>query len=114
MKNVLLGNIRYWDSNPQPLEHEPYPITTRPGLPHVSGFESNLTYTTYVDDSCGLDKLIFFKNGPIPASFSVYFHLYHMSHIKLIKAQMVCLGFEPGVAGWKAQTNPLSYGGTPN
>ena len=26
---------------------------------------------------------------------------------------MVCLGFEPGVAGWKAQTNPLSYGGTP-
>ena len=26
---------------------------------------------------------------------------------------MVCLGFERGVAGWKAQTNPLSYGGTP-
>ena len=26
---------------------------------------------------------------------------------------MVCLGLEPGVAGWKAQTNPLSYGGTP-
>ena len=26
---------------------------------------------------------------------------------------MVCLGFEPWVAGWKAQTNPLSYGGTP-
>ena len=26
---------------------------------------------------------------------------------------MVCLGFEPGVAGWKAQKNPLSYGGTP-
>ena len=25
---------------------------------------------------------------------------------------MVCLGVEPGVAGWKAQTNPLSYGGT--
>ena len=22
---------------------------------------------------------------------------------------MVCLGFEPGVAGWKARTNPLSY-----
>ena len=21
---------------------------------------------------------------------------------------MVCLGLEPGVAGWKAQTNPLS------
>ena len=26
---------------------------------------------------------------------------------------MVCLGFKPGVAGWKAQTNPLSYCGTP-
>ena len=26
---------------------------------------------------------------------------------------MVCLGLEPGAAGWKAQTNPQSYGGTP-
>ena len=26
---------------------------------------------------------------------------------------MVCLGFEPGAAGWKVRTNPLSYGGTP-
>ena len=26
---------------------------------------------------------------------------------------MVCLGLEPGAAGWKAQTNPLSYGVTP-
>ena len=26
---------------------------------------------------------------------------------------MVCLGVEPGAAGWKVQTNPLSYGGTP-
>ena len=26
---------------------------------------------------------------------------------------MVCLGFEPGAAGWKARTNPLSYSGTP-
>ena len=25
---------------------------------------------------------------------------------------MVCLGLEPGAAGWMAQTNPLSYGGT--
>ena len=25
---------------------------------------------------------------------------------------MVCLGLEPGAAGWKAQTNPLCYGGT--
>ena len=26
---------------------------------------------------------------------------------------MVCLGVEYGAARWKAQTNPLSYGGTP-
>ena len=26
---------------------------------------------------------------------------------------MVCLGFDPGAAEWKAWTNPLSYGGTP-
>ena len=26
---------------------------------------------------------------------------------------MACLGVEPRAAGWKAQTNPLSYGGTP-
>ena len=26
---------------------------------------------------------------------------------------MVCLGLQLEVAGWKAQTNPLSYGGTP-
>ena len=25
----------------------------------------------------------------------------------------LCLGFEPVTSGWKAQTNPLSYGGTP-
>ena len=23
---------------------------------------------------------------------------------------MVCLGFEPGNAGWRAQMNPMSYG----
>ena len=27
---------------------------------------------------------------------------------------MVCLGLKPGAEGWKAQTNPLSWGGTPN
>ena len=27
-----------------------------------------------------------------------------------LKAQMVCLGFESGIARWKLQTNPLSYG----
>ena len=41
-----------------------------------------------------------------------------MAHFKnflysFFKALMACLGVEPRVAGWKAQTNPLSYGGTP-
>ena len=27
------------------------------------------------------------------------------------KAQMVCLGFKPGAAGWQAQMKPQSYGG---
>ena len=27
---------------------------------------------------------------------------------------MVCLGHEPGAAGWKVQINQLSYGGTPS
>ena len=27
---------------------------------------------------------------------------------------MVCLGFEPGAAGYKVQTNPLMYGSTPH
>ena len=26
---------------------------------------------------------------------------------------MECLGLEPGAAGWKVQTNPLTYGSTP-
>ena len=26
----------------------------------------------------------------------------------------MCLGLEPRVVEWKAQTNPLSYGGTPS
>jgi len=30
-----------------------------------------------------------------------------------MKAQMVCLGLEPRAAGWKAQTNPMSYGAIP-
>ena len=39
------------------------------------------------------------------------------SKVKIVsqmkKVLIACLGVKPGVAGWKAQTNPLSYGGTP-
>ena len=51
----------------------------------------------------------------------VYFRPFHNTMtiiaqiltINEIKAQMVCLGFKTGAAGWQAQTDPLSYGGTP-
>ena len=52
----------------------------------------------------------FFKYGPIPASF-LFIFVFSACHDSNLKA-MVCLGFEPGAAGWKAETNPLSYSGT--
>ena len=50
-----------------------------------------------------------------PGLFFVYFRLFHMTQFKykLIKVLMVCLELEPRAAGWKTQTNPLSYCGTP-
>ena len=51
------------------------------------------------------------QSWPVFLVFSS-FRLFYMLKIKLIKAQIECLGFEPGVAGWKVQMNPLSYGGT--
>ena len=46
-------------------------------------------------------------------SLFVYFCLFHIAQFyKLMKAQMVQQGLEPGAAGLKAQTNPLSHGET--
>ena len=59
---------------------------------------------------------VLFKNWANPGLFSnVYFHLFQTIQIKykLNKDKMVCLGLEPRAAGWRGQTNPLSYGGTP-
>ena len=62
----------------------------------------------------------FLKNGPILASFMFIFvlftfqfkwQIYNLNN-KNWKTWMVSLGLEPGAAWWKAQTNPLSYGGT--
>ena len=58
------------------------------------------------------------KNGPNLASFCLFSFSHCMDKCStemtiMIKAQMACLGVEPGVAVWKAQTNPLSYGGIP-
>ena len=56
------------------------------------------------------------KYGPILASFSVYFRLFNMLQFKfkLKKSVDGVLGIRTRAAGWKAQTNPLSYGGTPS
>ena len=56
-------------------------------------------------------SLVHYFNGPL----FVYFRLFHMTQFKykLIKAEIVCFGLKPRAAGWKSQTNPLSYGGTP-
>ena len=45
----------------------------------------------------------------------LFLFIFHPTQFKykLIKVQMVCLGLEPRAAEWKAQTNPLSYSGTP-
>ena len=49
-----------------------------------------------------------------PGLFLFIFVLFSLQYqYKLKKAQMVCLGFEPGAAGWKAQMKPWSYGGHP-
>ena len=55
----------------------------------------------------------YLKNGPFPASFGLFSSFHITQYNKLMKAQMVCLGLKPGMAGWKAQTNPLSYGSAP-
>ena len=53
----------------------------------------------------------FLKNGPILASFLFIFVLFSLQfQDKLKKAQMVCLGSKPGVAGWQPQTKQQSYG----
>ena len=55
-----------------------------------------------------------FKNGQSWPLF-IYFRLFHITQFKykLRKVLMVCLRLEPKAARWKAQTNTLSYGGTP-
>ena len=45
----------------------------------------------------------------------VYFRLFYLTQFKYkwIKTLIGCLRLKPGAAGWKAQPNPLSHGGTP-
>ena len=58
------------------------------------------------------DTICVFLNGPNPAYFclfSFFSHNKYSTNTIIQKAQVVCLGLEPGAAGWQAQANPLSY-----
>ena len=70
--------------------------------------ENDVLYSSYLVANL-------FLNGPNPASFCLFsfFSQYNDKYstnltINEIRAQMVCLGFEPGAAGQQAQTDPLS------
>ena len=65
------SSIWCWYSNSQPLEHEPPPITTRPGLPAQNVF----IYKDYRGNGPEHFSLIWniLKNEPFPASFSFIF-----------------------------------------
>ena len=78
----------------------------------VVGSIANLYWTLNYTGCVLIDLLL--KMGQCWPLF-VYFCLFNISQFKfkLTKAWMVCLGFEPWAVKWKAQTNPLSYGGTP-
>ena len=55
----------------------------------------------------------FYKNGPISASLYLRLSAWHNSNLNWQKCRKTCSGLESGAAGWKVQTNPLSYVGTP-
>ena len=55
--------------------------------------------------------LVRYSNYTVLHVFFVYYRpfLIKISIIQIEKVWMVCLGFEPGAAGWKAQTKPQSH-----
>ena len=61
----------------------------------------------------GFQFATFFKKMGQSRPLFVYFRHFLITISIIEKAQMVCLGFEPGAAGWQAQTKPRSYGGHP-
>ena len=78
------------------------------------GCEQKVNLLIFVWSDCYLHTVIFLKKWANPGLILFYFRLFHITQFnKLIKALMVCWGLEPRAAGWKAQTNPLSYVGTP-
>ena len=53
----------------------------------------------------------FFEKLANPCLYLIMFVLFSItiSILRTEKAQMLCLGFEPTAAGWKAQTKPRSF-----
>ena len=55
-------------------------------------------------------SLIFLNMG-LSRSLFIYYLSFHVTiQVQIQKAQMLCLGFEPGATGWQVQTDPLCYG----
>ena len=61
-----------------------------------------------------LGREMFFKKWANPGLLFVFIFVFSTCHNSNgIKRRCCGLRFEPGAAGWKAQMNPLSYGGIP-
>ena len=81
-------------------------------------YRINKIYSTFLSLSVFLSFLFlsfFLKNEPNTAAFAFNFcpNIIPISITHIEKAQLVCLGFEPGAAESQVQTKPLSYGGRP-
>jgi len=67
-------------------------------LPRLTALKAKNQGAKEVTSLSSSYKNLFFykKNWPIPAYFLFVSRRFNMSQFKLIKAQIVCLGFEPG------------------
>ena len=94
------SSIRCRDSNPQPLECESFPITTRPGLPPI-----NVNLLLNAKHTMALFLIIWTNPGHF-----FYFRPFHITiGIQIEKASMSCLGFKPMAAGWQVQMDRSTY-----
>ena len=86
------------------------PVLRRLQLYPQFGWLINHHHQQHVFLKIGQSRLVFVYFRSLHIQFqltNIQFELY-----KLKKVQMVCLGLQPWAAGWKVQTNPLSYSGT--
>ena len=93
---LMWKNVRCWNSNPRPSEHESPPITTRPGFPPLLLFFF----------------FFFFKNGhprPLFRLFSVFFQtnintILQQINVKKCISSIQCCDLNP----WPSQHDPIT------